>query len=76
LFTLDFKIAPEPQMTIAPAVHLNLPIVTAGHVLEGAASMEGPWSSVTLPHGTHSGDRQTVALPATSSMRVFRLRKL
>ncbi len=76
LFTLDFKVAPEPQMTIAPAVNLNLPIVTAGYVLEGAVSTEGPWTPVTLPHGTHSGDRQTVALPATGNLRVFRLRKL
>jgi hypothetical protein len=51
-------------------------LVTAGYVLEGAPSLEGPWTPVTLPHGTHSGDRQTVTLPATSSQQVFRMRKL
>lgn len=75
LFTLDFKVAGEPVMTIAPAINLNLPLVTAGYVLEGAPSIEGPWNPVTLPQGIHSGDRQTVALPATDNRRVFRLRK-
>ena len=75
IFHLDFKVAPTPELTIAPAVNLTLPLVTAGYVLEGAPSLEGPWTKVTLPHGTHSGDRQTVALPAGSAMQVFRLRK-
>lgn len=75
VFHLDFKVAPAPALAIAPAVHLTLPLVTAGYVLEGAPSLEGPWTTVTLPHGTHSGDQQTVALPVGSAMQVFRLRK-
>lgn len=74
-FHLDFKVAPAPELTIAPAVNLTLPLVTAGYVLEGAPSVDGPWTPVTLPHGTHSGDRQTVALPAGGAMQIFRLRK-
>jgi len=37
--------------------------------------MEGPWTKVMLPQGIHSGDQQTVSLPATGAMQVFRLRK-
>jgi hypothetical protein len=75
IFNFDFKVAPEPTLVIAPAVNLTVPLVTAGHVLEGAPSMEGPWTPVVLPQGTHSGDQQTVSLPAGSAMQVFRLRK-
>lgn len=75
-FSFDFKVAPPPALNIAPAVNLSLPIVTPGYVLESAPSTEGPWTAVTLPHGTHSGDQQTVSLPAAAAMQVFRLRKL
>lgn len=75
VFHLDFKVAPEPTLAIAPAVTLSLPIVTSGYVLESAPTPEGPWSPVTLPHGTHSRDQQTVSLPASNAMQVFRLRK-
>lgn len=75
IFHLDFKVAPAPALAIAPAVHLTLPLVTAGYVLEGAPSLEGPWTPVKLPLGTHSGDQQTVALPAGPAVQVFRMRK-
>ncbi len=75
IFHLDFKVAPEPKLAIAPAVNLRLPLVTSGYVLEGSPSMEGPWTKVMLPQGIHSGDQQTVSLPATGAMQVFRLRK-
>jgi len=74
-FSLDFKVAPTPALNIATAVQLSMPIVTPGYILEGAPSVNGPWTAVTLPHGTHSGDQQTVSLPASSAMQVFRLRK-
>jgi len=75
IFHLDFKVAPEPVLAIAPAVNLTLPLVKAGYILEGAPSVEGPWTPVTVPHGTHSGDQQTVTLPATLAHQVFRMRK-
>jgi len=75
LFWLDFQVAPEPALAIAPAVNLTLPLVTPGYVLEGAASLDGPWTPVTLPHGVHSGNQQTVTFPAAGAIQLFRLRK-
>lgn len=76
LFTLNFRVPPEPQVAIAPAVHLNLPLATAGYILEAAPSLDGPWRSVSVPPGSQTGDRQTVTLPAIGNVRVFRFRKL
>lgn len=74
-FHLDFKVAPQPTLAIASSVNLTLPLVTAGYVLEGAPSHDGPWTRVAFSPGTQSGDRQTVTVPTGSATQVFRLRK-
>jgi hypothetical protein len=65
----------EPEMAITPAVILTWPVWTAGFLLEGAGSIDGPWTAVDAqPNLTSEGN--VVSVKATSSTRYFRLVRL
>lgn len=86
IVTIQFRVVDAPALTIAQYVHVQMPLVTTGYVLESAPRVEGPWTAVTAtPEEDHSGEGEsaiqlgtkTLDVPVTSGgHQFFRLRKL
>ncbi len=81
----DFRVVSAPTLAIERTVRLTMPTVTAGYVLEGAPTADGPWTA--LPQrptvntaGAGEGAAQTgtasLVLPGNQPAQFFRLRKL
>ena len=86
IVTIQFRVVAEPALSIKQYVHVQMPIVTTGYVLEGALSVDGPWTTVTAaPEEDHSGTGESAIQLGTKTLDVpvapganqfFRLRKL
>lgn len=86
IVTIQFRVADAPSLTIRQYVHVQMPLVAEGHVLESAPTVDGPWTPVTtVPEEDHSGTgesaiqlgTQTLEVPVTTGAnQFFRLRKL
>jgi hypothetical protein len=84
--TIQFRVVDAPALTIKQFVHVQMPLVTTGYVLESAPSAEGPWTPVaTAPEEDHSGSGESAVQLGTKTLDVpvqtganqfFRLRKL
>lgn len=75
IFHLDFRVAPPPSLAIQRAVHLTLPQVIPGYVLESAPTVEGPWTPVEMREAREVGTDWLLSLPADMESRLFRLRR-
>lgn len=85
IVTFWYRVLDAPELAIANSVTLVMPLVTEGHVLEEADSVDGPWTAVAaspVPEtvgGGHSAaqtGRKTLTQPTGTGMKVYRLRKL
>jgi len=73
-FVYEYRNAVE--LTIERAVRLSWPAFSTPHVVEGAPSVDGPWTLVPEPiFQTNFMNWMTVPVPLSQSMQVFRLRK-
>ena len=86
IVTIQFRVTDAPALTIGQFVHVSMPLVTTGHVLESASTVNGPWTPVTAtPEEDHSGSGESAIQLGTKTLDVpiasggnqfFRLRKL
>lgn len=86
IVSVHFRVVAEPTLTIRQYVHVQMPIVTTGYVLEGAPTVDGPWTTVTAaPEEDHSGTGESAIQLGTKTLDVlvtpganqfYRLRKL
>jgi len=86
IVTIQFRVTSGPALTIGQFVHVSMPLVTTGYVLEGAPTVDGPWTPVaTAPSDDHIGEGEGAQQTGTKTLNVpvqtganqfFRLRKL
>lgn len=62
-----------PELSIAPAVLVALPVEADGRTVESAANADGPWTPATSIRFTQDG-RQNIAVPSSGAHQFFRLR--
>jgi len=86
IVTIQFRVVDAPALTIRQYVHVQMPLVTDGYILEGAPAADGPWTPVTAaPEEDHSGTGESAIQLGTKTLdmpvvpganQFFRLRKL
>lgn len=84
IVTFDFQVAAAPALAIRKTVTLDLPLALAGHVLESAPAVDGPWTPVDarpqiISEGEGEGAHPTgqrVTVPLENATQFFRLRPL
>jgi len=86
IVTIQFRVTSGPALTIGQFVHVSMPLVTTGYVLEGAPTVDGPWTPVAeAPSDDHIGEGEGAQQTGTKTLDVplmsganhfFRLRKL
>ena len=86
IVTIQFRVTDAPGLTIRQFVHVSMPLTTEGHVLEGAPTVNGPWTPVAqAPEEDHSGVGESAIQLGTKTLEVsvapganqfYRLRKL
>ena len=86
IVTFHFRVVDGPTLTIKQYVQVQMPLVTTGHVLESAPTVDGPWTAVTAaPEEDHTGEGEAALQLGTKTLDVlvapganqfFRLRKL
>jgi len=73
-FTWEYRSAAE--LTVEPAVRLSWPAFSTPLIVEGAPTVDGPWSLVNEPVTQTNGTNwMTVPAPLSQVMQVFRLRE-
>jgi hypothetical protein len=70
IVTIQFRVVSAPVLNIASHVHVQLPLVTDGFILESAPAATGPWTAVadTLEED-HTGTGESALQTGTRTLR-------